>query len=199
MNLNESIIKAIKCCVFNESATDEQLKRVVCQLEPEYSIDELIVNDNRVTDKANIIDYYVFDSYDKAEDAAIDLEIDLLLVNGPEEMVSFRNLDNSIDYWFSDRFKDFVKMHYENDYDEDATFSEMFKILYDTKLDDVEEVLRITRNWSDAHNDVPAYDIERLAKYIIELDGPQIVLAGYDGKEHELSVDGKKYFAYRWN
>ena len=66
MKLNESIIKAIKCCVFNESATDEQLKRAVCKLEPEYSIDELIVNGNHVTDKANIIDYYVFDSYNKA-------------------------------------------------------------------------------------------------------------------------------------
>ena len=40
---------------------------------------------------------------------------------------------------------------------------------------------------------------DRLAKLIVEADGPESTIASYDGVEREETVDGQTYYIYRVN
>ena len=42
-------------------------------------------------------------------------------------------------------------------------------------------------------------DVDKLAEDCVDIDGPANSISGYDGREHEVNIDGQDYWVYRHN
>lgn len=183
IELNENELKVVKNVLarMNEAEEpegDSKIQAIIEDLASRTSNDpedaEYDVDGNEITISFGGEEYRVFDSYEAAEDAAVEMEYQLLDDMGFEAGVRMKYLGN--DY---------------KDYLDDSQLSE-------EELDELDELIS---DWSDA-DEVKQYinkdfiDWRGMAEDVVNTDGPANGLATYDGDEIELD---NGYYAYRVN
>ena len=110
-----------------------------------------------------------------------------------EELLRFNVIEDSEDYFGLDEDGDIDHSIPKFDYQD---YGDVYAEKYIENIDDVIDEFISNFGYDGIENYIK-YD--RLAKLIVEADGPESTIASYDGVEREETVDGQTYYIYRVN
>ena len=110
-----------------------------------------------------------------------------------EELLRFNVIEDSEDYFGLDDDGDIDHSIPKFDY---QYYGDIYAEKYIENINDVIDEFISNFGYDGIENYIK-YD--RLAKLIVEADGPESTIASYDGVEREETVDGQTYYIYRVN
>ena len=110
-----------------------------------------------------------------------------------EELLRYNVIEDTEDYFGLDEDGDIDHSMPKFDY---QYYSYAYAEKYIENIDDIVDEF-ISNFGYDGIEDYIKYD--RLAQLIVEADGPESIIASYDGVEREETVDGQTYYIYRVN
>ena len=172
--LKDYIVKALMDLKFNEF-TDVQ-KKVFEKLKTSKNI---LAKSRTGSGKTHSFLVPIFNDLD--EDDAI------------EELLRFNVIEDSEDYFGLDEDGDIDHSIPKFDY---QYYGDVYAEKYIENINDVIDEFISNFGYDGIENYIK-YD--RLAKLIVEADGPESTIASYDGVEREETVDGQTYYIYRVN
>ena len=110
-----------------------------------------------------------------------------------EELLRYNVIEDTEDYFGLDEDGDIDHSIPKFDY---QYYGDVYAEKYIENIDDVIDEFISNFGYDGIENYIK-YD--RLAKLIVEADGPESTIASYDGVEREETVDGQTYYIYRVN
>ena len=110
-----------------------------------------------------------------------------------EELLRYNVIEDTEDYFGLDENGDIDHSIPKFDY---QYYGDVYAEKYIENIDDVIDEFISNFGYDGIENYIK-YD--RLAKLIVEADGPESTIASYDGVEREETVDGQTYYIYRVN
>ena len=110
-----------------------------------------------------------------------------------EELLRFNVIEDSEDYFGLDDDGDIDHSMPKFDYQD---YGDVYAEKYIENIDDVIDEFISNFGYNGIENYV---NYDKLAQLIIETDGPESVIASYDGVEREETVNGQTYYIYRVN
>lgn len=110
-----------------------------------------------------------------------------------EELLRYNVIEDTEDYFGLDEDGDIDHSIPKFDY---QYYGDVYAEKYIENIDDVIDEFISNFGYDGIENYIK-YD--RLAQLIVEADGPESIIASYDGVEREETVDGQTYYIYRVN
>ena len=110
-----------------------------------------------------------------------------------EELLRYNVIEDTEDYFVLDEDGHIDHSIPKFDY---QYYGDVYAEKYIENIDDVIDEFISNFGYDGIENYIK-YD--RLAKLIVEADGPESTIASYDGVEREETVDGQTYYIYRVN
>ena len=110
-----------------------------------------------------------------------------------EELLRYNVIEDTEDYFGLDEDGDIDHSIPKFDY---QYYGDVYAEKYIENINDVIDEFISNFGYDGIENYIK-YD--RLAKLIVEADGPESTIASYDGVEREETVDGQTYYIYRVN
>ena len=110
-----------------------------------------------------------------------------------EELLRYNVIEDTEDYFGLDEDGDIDHSMPKFDY---QYYSYAYAEKYIENIDDIVDEFISNFGYNGIENYV---NYDRLSQLIIETDGPESVIASYDGVEREETVDGQTYYIYRVN
>lgn len=108
-----------------------------------------------------------------------------------EELLRYNVIEDTEDYFELDEDGDIDHSMPKFDYQD---YGDVYAEKYIENIDDVIDEFISNFGYNGIENYV---NYDKLAQLIIETDGPESVIASYDGVEREETVDGQTYYIYR--
>lgn len=110
-----------------------------------------------------------------------------------EELLRYNVIEDTEDYFGLDEDGDIDHSMPKFDYQD---YGDVYAEKYIENIDDVIDEFISNFGYNGIENYV---NYDKLAQLIIETDGPESVIASYDGVEREETVNGQTYYIYRVN
>lgn len=110
-----------------------------------------------------------------------------------EELLRYNVIEDTEDYFGLDEDGDIDHSIPKFDYQD---YGDVYAEKYIENIDDVIDEFISNFGYNGIENYV---NYDKLAQLIIETDGPESVIASYDGVEREETVNGQTYYIYRVN